>query len=468
LNFLLAILQAVTGEIGRMNVTPTDDESATVAATTRENERAALELEKLRLDVETARVTKGLEADKLRLEIRQIERATGWWHISTFVPLFVGLATLIAGLILNHTLNYAADEQHAFENYTKLTDEFSKGGSAKLGAIVGFRPFLRPWADRSDQTVELLANELLKEQDPTTRRAIVQDLVFAGMPAFNHVRDVNIVTREKLRKAAIQLMFRYANADKAHTVPCPSCNVYMVSGEARNAAGRYAPDLPQTVQQVYRDWLSQLVYAELGDWGPVGVNEESSQPWEQARREFDAQAPAFLASVDVLRALLWQPGADLKNFDASGIAVFDMDFRDADLQGINFSGSIIEGSANGADLSNADLSNANLRADLSRSVARSTSLCGANVLYAKLKLSSRAELPNLIAANWWDIIDDLNGSRVPRNTRGLEATFPRGRNEPFAALQPEAKKHLCAKMSFTQGGSAGPDASFRKFASPMR
>ncbi|HEV2739120.1 MAG TPA: pentapeptide repeat-containing protein [Candidatus Elarobacter sp.] len=451
-----------------MNVTPTDGESPPVVKSAQETERAALELEKLRLEVETARATNRLEADKLRLEIQQIKRTTGWWHISTFVPLFVGLATLFAGLILNHTLNYAADEQHAFENYTKLTDEFSKGGSAKLGAIVGFRPFLRPWADRSDQTVELLANELLKEQDPTTRRAIVQDLVYAGMPAFNHVRDVNIVTREKLRKSAIQLMFHYANVDKAHTVACPSCNVYMVSGEARDAAGQYAPDLPQSVQQVHRDCLSQFVYAELGDWGPVGVHEESQHPWQQARREFYAQAPAFLASVDVLRALLWQPGADLRNFDASGIAVFDMDLRDADLQGINLSGSVVEGSANGADLSNADLSNANLRADLGRSITRSTSLCGANILYAKLKLSSRAEFPNLTAANWWDIIDDLTGSRVPKNTRDLEAAFPRKRSEPFATLQPDAKKRLCAETPYTQGGSAGAVESFRKFVSPMR
>src|ERR1700681_1607205 len=113
-----------------MNAAPPPDEP-TPSASDDDAERKRLELEKLRLDVEAARAAKGLSAEKLELDIEQVKKGNWRSLVSLSAPVLLGLATLfvgISGLLLNATINRAAEQQRAFDNYTKLTEQFAKGG----------------------------------------------------------------------------------------------------------------------------------------------------------------------------------------------------------------------------------------------------------------------------------------------------------------------------------------------------
>lgn len=415
-----------------------------------------------------------LELEKLRLEIDQIKKGDLRSTVSSFAPVFLSLATVflgIAGLFLNSTINRAAEQQHAFENYTRLTEEFAKSGSAKLGAIVGFRAFLRPWTDRSEQTIELLASDLLGEHDPIARRAVVYDLAYAGLPAFGRVREVNVVTRERMRHAAIGLFLDkyYPKARPFNPFPIPDSDfVRQVAFDLRTAADQYEPEVTQRALLKRQRALRLLTENDVVDGFSYEValrkralsSPNTLQHWTQ---EYFNEAPAFFASAEILRSLLNQRSTDLTNLDAAGIAVYDVDLAGADLEGIDLSKSFVDGRANGADLTNANLSGAKLLLDLGRSGQRSTSLCGANLDSTKLQLlptpyptsnpaasyAMRARLPNLTATRWWSLPHNSDFDDVES---ALKASFPAARNEKLASLSADDRKRLCRMSKYTQGG----------------
>ncbi len=425
---------------------------------------------------------KRLELEKLRLDVAQASKGDFRATLASFAPIVLGLGTLfvgIAGLLLNETVSSAAKQQQAFANYTQLTEEFAKGGTARLGAVVGFRAFLRPPTDRTEQTVRLLAGELLKETDPQARRAIADDLIYTGIPAFGPVRDANIVTREKLRQAAVGLIF-----DQYHPQTTPGVDpdttaelAQRVADEVKGAADRYDPEVGEDAQRTLEEELAELIDV---DASTAAVNNEAvarsgrsdflSHPQTPSHwvAQYSAQVPAFLTSVDILRALLNGRGTARRNLDASGIAVFGVDLTDADLEGIRLENSALFGVANGADLTNADLSGAWLSIDLHRSSARSTTLCGARLGDATLELPTtivkttvvvdREALPNLTAANWWDLDGTIIAeTREPAasSTNVFQSAFPP--DEPLAGSPADEKKQRCAEKPYTQHGSVGPD-----------
>ncbi len=137
---------------------------------------------------------KKLEAEKLRLEIANIKNPPKRFTLSNAVTIVVALGSLavaIAAFWLNNTIKDAASAQTRFENYSKLIDEFGKGGTAREGAIAGFFPFLRRDSPQSGQTVAILVNDLRSETDPVTLKAIGQALQAAGMDAYDDIREAN-------------------------------------------------------------------------------------------------------------------------------------------------------------------------------------------------------------------------------------------------------------------------------------
>jgi hypothetical protein len=424
-----------------------------------EDERKRLELEKLRLDVDAARAAQGLGVEKQRLELEQLKKGDRRSTVSLFAPILLGPATLfvgLSGLLLNSTINRAAEQQHAFDNYNKLTEQFAKGGSAQLGALVGLRPFLKPWSERSEQTVELLVTDLRKETDPITRRAVVYDLVYAGMPAFQRVREANVIARDKL-KAAVETGLLYRRA-KPGTHEGVYETVFQIAEDLKDAVTQYDPEATQDVLSNRKLVISDVILIDTFDYQDLGTpSNPKPPPWA---KDFLAETPVFLATVDVLRGLFKQHKSELKNLDASGIAVYDVDLRDVDLQGINLSHSIVEGRANGADLRMADLSNANIDLDMTRSPKRSTSLCGAlldgtilhipqvNDLALRDALAHRDALPDLTASDWWKM-----GGVPGTLEKVIAASFPRRANEKAAAGTPDDKQRACDERHYTQATS---------------
>lgn len=455
-----------------------------------DEELLRLQLEKLRIEIDAARGAADLETEKLRLEIAQLKKADFRATLSSFTPAILGVATVVialSSLFLNKTINDAADRQRAFENYTKLTDEFSRNGSAKLGAIVGFRAFLKPLSDRSDQTIELLASDLLRERDANARRAIVDDLISAGLPAFSRVRNINVASRDKLRIAATGLLLdRYyvripAKKRQAGRVDYPALASRVVL-DVRTAADKYDLASAKDVREARAAALEFLTSYDVD--GLASQDEllsrkngrSSAKLPEQWLQEYYDQAPAFLASSEVLRSLLKQRTSSLKNLDASGIAIYDIDLHDADLEGISFKNTLLFGVANGVDLTNADLSYAVFFVDLHRSGERGTSLCGAKlngttlvfpltyVQHGKAQTVKTEELPDLTAANWWDGagIYDKPGFSPDQ----LDISFPRARNELLAAYPAIQKQRICLQSTYIQRGSATPEPLFNLYELP--
>src|ERR1700682_2675125 len=91
-----------------------------------EDERKALELEKLRLETESLRRRRDLEVEKLQNEIAEMKKAPLRAMIFSSATILLGLGTFFlgwAGFAVNGAVNNATTEQRDFETYGKLTEE---------------------------------------------------------------------------------------------------------------------------------------------------------------------------------------------------------------------------------------------------------------------------------------------------------------------------------------------------------
>jgi hypothetical protein len=474
--------------------TPKDPRFPNVDEDQSDGERKRLELEKLRLETESLRNSPDrdkLEAEKLRREIAEIKKAPVRTWISTSTSIVLGLATIflgVIGVVLNTTINRAAEHQRDFDNYSKLTEQFSKGGSARVGAIVGFQKLLGPDAPYSRQVASLLANDLFDETDSVAVHGIVSDLTDAGMQTFSPVREVHAAAIQRAYNDAVQYSTASAIAEIRRGRRLSGRDVdQVVASRSADLVNSVETAILQREGADFYGYETDTVFKDLAHVRQTAVNLNdiyypSYQPNEAEIRAWRARyiraAAAAIEATAILGLLLTRAPSLPDQFDASEVTLlFFADWRDRRYSGINLSGSFISGIAQGADFSNSDLS----RSRLALRLDARTSFCGANLNQAHIgtlrsndpsttdgftdldqllvtddlgnlphpdnrsgiplnDIYREDELPDFTGANWWKL------GNLPLDTRTiLEQWFPQADQERFAGLPRPEQVRICSE-----------------------
>jgi len=422
-----------------------------------------------------------LELEKLRCEITELKKAPRRAAISTAATILLGVATIflgIAGLIFNKTIGDAAEQQRAFDNYTKLTEAFAKPGPPKIAAVVGFRDFVAGDSNRARQTTAILTNDLFVEKDPLVVEAVDATLRSAGMSVFDEVRAVNAAAHYRLQAATYSYFMRKASAAYSKAARADSgldwrafSHSWAVDARiVRDAQQELTLDAAQSfdrlnvrtmVQQsqisgpsgISFRTLSRLndivditrpeITREIPLFGPVADTTTRS-----TRDAFAREVQGLLLTSEILRFLLEGKNANTIHLAAPGLAVFDVAWDGKEFPESILTGSLMQGSARGADFSNADLSNSVIDANIGPSASHRTSFCGANLsgaVFTKLPQDQVlhgdpriGDIPDFTGANWWEIRD------LAKNTAStLEAVFPRRAQETLYGSSHEVKLHVC-------------------------
>lgn len=444
-----------------------------------EKEKLRLETAKLAFEMEALRESKQLELDKLRYDVAEAENAPRRATISSVATILLGLATLllgIAGFTLNATIGGAADRQRDSDYFSKLTDQFAKPGTSRVGAIVGFRTFLGPQSDRAPQTATLLANDLVSETDPLAVDAVVFALGHADMRAFEQVRAVNDDARRSLTQTAFVYVgdvmataYRARNAPKATSWPDFVRNyAVQTAGSVDADLTEYAAKAPNRRDPTGAD---DAAFAKIQDmlqadrendpFDVIALRQPAANPSPRHDLEqYARETKALIATSIILGTLLHErpmpgqppllptpppPEGAGDPLNGSGIAVFGANLLDANLSKMDLSGSYIDGTADGADFSLTNLSHAVLIASVGPSASRITTFCGSNLTAANLAsvddvVHNDQRLPDFTASNWWDAAVLSTEARA-----AIEAAYPRHQQISLFAKPVEVRRSVCAE-----------------------
>jgi hypothetical protein len=426
-----------------------------------DDERARLELEKLRLETQSLRDSTDRDAlttEKLRNDITEGKRAPRRALLSTFATILLGIGTIAlsgAGFVLNTTISRAADHQRDFDNYSKLTEQFSKGGIARVGAIVGFQKLLGPGSSYASQVTTVLANDLFDEADPVAIHEIVSDLQFAGYPAFAHLRDVQRSALLRLHNDAAQYTAGRGDGD-APAAAKELRDAAYVDFSRREGTRFFSTDVDDIFTELAGFQQPEVDF--LVEYGGAPV--EKRADW-RARYVRDS-ATAYEGSV-VLKSLL-EAHAPPDNLDASETWLLYVFWGEHRLVGINLRSAYVSGHVEGADFSNADLSSARLIVEHKEPypAAHVTSFCGANLTLAEIgtRISPErtaasvwpelddfrvdgvsGDVPDFTAANWWEMDKE---NLTPQVRAILERHFPRAEQERLRKLARDEQVRFCA------------------------
>jgi hypothetical protein len=443
-----------------------------------EREKLRLETEKLGLETESLHRSLRLADTKVRYEIRELKEAPRRAWISTAVTTLLGLATVllgIAGFRLNSTISSAADEQRRSDYFSKLSEQFAKPGTSRVGAIVGFRTFLAPGSDRASQTATLLANDLVSETDPLAVDAIVLALEHGGLEAFEQVRAVNVDARQRLQ----QTSFRYLSDMASNTYSASKLRLatswpdfvlnyaMQARGSGPAALTDYAENDPHRHDPTGGDdaalvKIQDMLQAdrETDPFSVIALRPPAPNPSPKHRLEDYARETKALVATSVILGSLLQdhhpmppqpalPSARLTDAisgsSGSGIAVFGVDLINADLSEMDLSGSYIDGSADGATFSLTNLSHAFLVASVGPSASGIATFCGSNLTAANLAsvdevVHNKDQLPDFTASNWWDAAVLSTEARA-----AIQASYPKAQQQPIFLKPTDEKRRVCAE-----------------------
>lgn len=449
--------------------------------------RQDLELKKLNLEFDILDQSRSAEADKLALEIHEMEAAPRRATIAALSTVLLGVAGILislAGFVLNRTIDNSAEKQRAFDNYIGLSKQFAQTGAQKIAAIVGFRQYLQGQSDKASQTVAILANDLNFDTDPIAVRYVVEELSDFGLGAFSDVRNVNAFARRRVFNAALGYLAqqeRLSNhaaymrspsglTPQAVLAPIAPSNVFLGNLLAAAFSGnRFASPSEEDARKADLVNLWSLEYTTMYDRLPYNGSQEQGSPQNDPLQSISSSTLAFLASGEILSSLLQQQ-ADMRGLDASEIAIFDVNASDINVSQVNFSKAFIAGSATGVNFAGSDLSFAELDLSYRSSANYRTSFCAATLYGAQLynfediafgsgpigpevsvdDWTVNKDLPDFTAADWWDVdgIDDDVKTM-------LEHAYPKKIEEPLTHLKTEDKmKHCASRATIRHAGTA--------------
>lgn len=393
-----------------------------------------------------------LELEKLALEVEDLKRGSHRSWFTGGMSILISLATIaigVAGFFLNATINKAANQQHDFENYSKLVDDFSAGGTKRIGAIAGLRPFLLPGANRASQTIAILSNDLIHEQDSVAIRFLVSTLQAAGPDAFPYVRASNEVTFGQMSSA----LFHYLRDELSSRFQRhigvrqgTSWATYVTSVFARsprnpfNGYQEFMEDVDFQLRTFYeehgygrsspyiddalsissefsddpevRDNWSALLGGSPGSAFITSIGPSGKPNIEFYRDHFLRAAERVLATSEILGYILRSDVLPV-GFDASSVNLYNVKLDGRDLSQVDFAFSYISGTAIGTDFAGAKFgltSIALLLNDRSETATRKsrvqrTNLCGADLFGTEFLDLIPSDLnadnsPNFTGANW--------------------------------------------------------------------
>lgn len=440
---------------------PAGDPGAARTSESEDRKRAKLETEKLEL-----------ETDKLRSEIRELGKAPLRAAVAAITPVVAILATIIFGVssyVFNTNVNRAVDEQRVFENYAKLTEQFSKGRAQRVAAVAGLRAFLTSDSDRSRQTAAILANDLITEDDPAAVRAITTAFDDAGAPAIKQVHDVHTFALARMYTAAHN--YYIAEAVRWYLLRHPDPQEYthvaeygedtnyadywrllrfLVSDPAYHAGHSL---LSAGIDEMHRRGLDSAnptaenhLIDSIDEARDTVARDVDAMPFERlesarVRAEFSNAVPAFIMTGVILRSQLESPARVTLDFSEDAIYAATLD--DMDLTGVDLRRSYVEGRSRGANLSLADLRRTTLDLDFRHGTAHGSSMCGAALTSAVLKRSREylrdgTDMPDFTAADWWNL-----RNLTSRDRNLLERRYPRSQQERLRQLSPTEKRRMC-------------------------
>ncbi len=407
---------------------------------TPDSEQKALELAKLRLEVDGLRRAadrEALELQKLRADVADAEKAPQRNAIATATPVLAAIATVIFGVAscaINASINRATDRQREFENYTRLTEDFAKGGTVRTGAVADLSRFLSKDSDRAQRTAAILVGALSEDRDAINVRTI-EDALLSGPPTiFQQVREEHLRGQFKLRRDAFDVLRSAASAqyysERQHkgTAWASFINtkwmpqgaltaLFKANGEAAHDlyerrivddAVEERSELEDLITKPSLDELEQrgMLAGSLIERGPIRPPQFQHMYW---RYVYDAQA--FAVTANVLRSFLNSTSFDGRGIDASGISIAGVRWVDRDFSYSFFQGTIIAGDVSGANFYRASFHDALLDVkvnDPTSGQRHMTSFCGADLSNMRMPRQWFARFhnaPDFTAADWWDIAD---------------------------------------------------------------
>jgi len=430
--------------------------------------RSRLELKKLKLEIRT-----------LRASIIESSKAPRRVALSTVATFLLSVATLglgAAGFFLNATLAHSSEAQRSFDNYTRLTEEFAKGGPERIGAIVGFKDFLAHGSERVPQTAAILANDLFEERDPAAVRAIEGQLSAADFDALDQLRAAHQRARHLLLYDATEYLFQRASHDFAsHRTSAgqawPEFLKQWFATRGRRAVDRLADHGAYDLWRrsvlthpgsyyffPFRDFTRNNEL--LGGHGASLIDllsrqRPSENPQHQSfywRYAHDAQA--FAVTSASLTSLF---ARSMKTDEINGemVSLFDIDWKDRNFVGARFDSAYLNGIASGVNFSSASFEDAYLDVDVTPSLMRATSFCDASFVNSRAgerfnwALEHTSPLPDFKASDWWDI-QGLSSRAIQR----LEKAYPRVQDE--VTMSRSAAGELCAHRWQTSHVPATP------------
>lgn len=418
------------------------------------------------------------EINKLDLEIGELRHARSRFVVSNTITVVLACATLalgIAGFTLNATINNATNRQHEFENYYKLIEQFGKGGTERVGAIVGLRQYLAPTSDKAPQTISFLANDLTTESDPVAIRSTVATLASVGIPAFDATRSSNQITSLRMRLVLLNALRddiassfqQNQNREKAidwrtyvsHWFPegylsGSQYDWWLV--EASNDVIFYLQNRGYGKTTEPLDIRTQYIELNFAGIMELSLLSMPSLPPKNSywRDQIGLSAERLLATNQILRAILHGTETLPNAVDASLLTLYQVDFRDKVLRGINLSRSFISGYGDGADLRFADLHEATVELTLGASKTGAANLCGANLadtFFPHLTVSKNngGLTPVFAGTDWWDAF--IPGEAMSR----IEQVYPKPKDALHKLSQPD-RDVACSKATYAYPIRLGP------------
>lgn len=391
---------------------------------------AALARRKLELEIANLESRQALDAQKLALEIGELQaapaRARRTAILGVTTAFLTALTTLtVAGLggYITWQVQQQADHQRKADSYaTLLTNLGSTNVVSRAGAVVGLTPYAVPDSEQSAQTITILVTQLAQESDPTVLRVLMPALVSIGEPALDDVVRANRTAySDYLTTARAVVIAGMRPFDYYATLPNGSRGQAILDDAALSFTAQIGSLLPPALNARLLLTTNEnsiigvspefaLLQAAAGNDGTFGlaINSFDALPrLEQptpanldvmVRRTLD-QARSVFNTGTVLGRLIAAHSNELIKPDLTLVALLSADLRSVSLRGAYFFHSFIAANATAADFTGATFELANLS---------DTTLAYSNMSYTSLVgalLPTNRDLYNTkwTGADWWDV-----------------------------------------------------------------